>query len=412
MKFDRYPSRSASRRRMRPHAAWKVRIQIARAVRPSMCSRRSRISPAALFVNVIARISFGFTPCALIRWATRWVSTLVLPEPAPAITSSGPSTCNAASRWASFRSARSSSCGVTVTTRCYRRPPPSPGPDGTARRRPHRPSGRARPHLSAGIGVAGRSGTLEDQGRRQRLSATPRAIRRRRERVAVARRSDQWTPVSTSAPMAGCDDSTTAAARNAAESGRPVRRSAADRPGPGPPHHDLSTLVTSTALQSAERELRVSAGSPSGARGDTSDASDETPTAGVRGTPTSRRARTTTSRRAPGATSKPARPQANSQACAAANQQPGVRGRKPTSKRARRKSKRADVRGVKPTSKPTRRRATGSAGATRAACGFHAAGGDVRTTHALRPAALTVSSSAPTLEGPIAPAAPRAPRRS
>ena len=46
-------------RSIRPQAAWKVRIQIARACRPSICSRRSRISPAALFVNVIARISFG-----------------------------------------------------------------------------------------------------------------------------------------------------------------------------------------------------------------------------------------------------------------------------------------------------------------------------------------------------------------
>ncbi len=54
-------------------------------MRPSIRSRRSRISPAALFVNVIARISFGRTPCARIRWATRWVSTRVLPEPAPAI---------------------------------------------------------------------------------------------------------------------------------------------------------------------------------------------------------------------------------------------------------------------------------------------------------------------------------------
>ena len=44
---------------MRPHAAWKVRIQIARATGPSRSSSRSRISPAALFVNVIARISFG-----------------------------------------------------------------------------------------------------------------------------------------------------------------------------------------------------------------------------------------------------------------------------------------------------------------------------------------------------------------
>ncbi len=83
-----------------------MRIQIARATGPSMVVRRSRISPAALFVNVIARISFGFTPTAVIRCATRWVSTRVFPEPAPAITSSGPSVCRTASRWAGFRPAR------------------------------------------------------------------------------------------------------------------------------------------------------------------------------------------------------------------------------------------------------------------------------------------------------------------
>ena len=91
---------------MRPQAEWKVRIQIARATGPSIVISRSRISPAALFVNVIARISFGLTPIAVIRWATRCVSTRVFPEPAPAITSSGPSVCRTASRWAGFRFAR------------------------------------------------------------------------------------------------------------------------------------------------------------------------------------------------------------------------------------------------------------------------------------------------------------------
>ena len=48
-----------------------MRIQIARAFGPTVSSIRSRISPAALFVNVIARISFGFTPQAAIRWCWR-----------------------------------------------------------------------------------------------------------------------------------------------------------------------------------------------------------------------------------------------------------------------------------------------------------------------------------------------------
>ena len=91
---------------MRPQAEWKVSAQTARAWLPISFSSRSRISFAALFVNVIARISFGFTPHAPIRCAIRWVSTRVLPEPAPAITSSGPSVVSTASRWAGFRSAR------------------------------------------------------------------------------------------------------------------------------------------------------------------------------------------------------------------------------------------------------------------------------------------------------------------
>src|SRR2546423_4811875 len=98
---------------MRPHAAWNVRIQIARATFPRRPSRRVRISPAALFVNVIARTSFGFTPQALIRCAARWVRTRVFPEPAPAITSSGPSVVSTASCWTGFRSARYS-CGFAT----------------------------------------------------------------------------------------------------------------------------------------------------------------------------------------------------------------------------------------------------------------------------------------------------------
>src|SRR5439155_19578411 len=86
--------------------ACSVRRHVVRAVAPRRLSSRERISPPALFVNVIARISFGLTPQAAIRCATRCVRTRVLPEPAPAITSSGPSVCRTASRWAGFRPAR------------------------------------------------------------------------------------------------------------------------------------------------------------------------------------------------------------------------------------------------------------------------------------------------------------------
>ncbi len=42
-----------------------------RATSGRSCSNRERISAAALLVNVIARISFGWIPTAEIRCATR-----------------------------------------------------------------------------------------------------------------------------------------------------------------------------------------------------------------------------------------------------------------------------------------------------------------------------------------------------
>src|SRR5215207_7613478 len=57
-----------------------------------ICSTRSRISPAALLVNVTARMFQGATPASSIRWAIRRVSTRVLPEPGPASTNTGPLT--------------------------------------------------------------------------------------------------------------------------------------------------------------------------------------------------------------------------------------------------------------------------------------------------------------------------------
>jgi hypothetical protein len=41
---------------MRTQAEWKVEIHMARETRPSIASRRSRISLAALLVKVMARI--------------------------------------------------------------------------------------------------------------------------------------------------------------------------------------------------------------------------------------------------------------------------------------------------------------------------------------------------------------------
>jgi hypothetical protein len=54
-----YPSRGASVRRIRAHAEWNVITHIARETPPISAATRSRISCAALLVNVIARISLG-----------------------------------------------------------------------------------------------------------------------------------------------------------------------------------------------------------------------------------------------------------------------------------------------------------------------------------------------------------------
>ena len=54
------------------------------------CARRAAsISAAARREKVISRMRRGSAPLT-IRCATRWASVLVLPEPAPAMTRSGP----------------------------------------------------------------------------------------------------------------------------------------------------------------------------------------------------------------------------------------------------------------------------------------------------------------------------------
>ena len=82
---------------MRTQAEWKVLTHIFFATGPTRRATRSRISSAALLVNVMARMRIGSTPCSPIRWAMRCVSTRVLPEPAPATTSSGPDAWTTAS---------------------------------------------------------------------------------------------------------------------------------------------------------------------------------------------------------------------------------------------------------------------------------------------------------------------------
>src|SRR3954451_5730818 len=106
---------------MRAHAAWKVMTHIERVERPRSSSTRSRISWAALLVNVMARISPARARSVWTSQAIRWVSTRVLPEPAPARTSSGPSGCVTASRCGGFnpasRSSRAAASGTAPRIR-------------------------------------------------------------------------------------------------------------------------------------------------------------------------------------------------------------------------------------------------------------------------------------------------------
>ncbi|KKQ18253.1 MAG: hypothetical protein US32_C0028G0010 [candidate division TM6 bacterium GW2011_GWA2_36_9] len=60
---------------------------------PMLFCTRSRISWAALLVNVNAIIEVGVTFSVSIRLIMRLVITRVLPEPAPAITRRGPFAC-------------------------------------------------------------------------------------------------------------------------------------------------------------------------------------------------------------------------------------------------------------------------------------------------------------------------------
>ena len=92
---------------MRTHMAWNVQIHMPRVPPGSTLPRRSRISAAALLVNVMASTCHGRTPSSAIMWAMRNVSTRVLPEPAPASTRSGPRVHSAALRCAGLRPSRS-----------------------------------------------------------------------------------------------------------------------------------------------------------------------------------------------------------------------------------------------------------------------------------------------------------------
>ncbi len=106
---------------MRTQAEWKVDTHMRWATGPISPVRRSRISAAALLVNVMARIWLGQAPNWVRIQAMRRVSTRVLPEPAPAPMSSAcPRYCTASAccgfrspmRSAAARTMRSGSCGT------------------------------------------------------------------------------------------------------------------------------------------------------------------------------------------------------------------------------------------------------------------------------------------------------------
>jgi hypothetical protein len=101
--------RSPSRRKTRVQKLWKVLTHICSSGTETSRWIRSRISSAALLVKVIARMAVGLTPRSSMSQAMRRVMTVVLPDPAPARISSGPSPWVTANRWGGFRLASNSS---------------------------------------------------------------------------------------------------------------------------------------------------------------------------------------------------------------------------------------------------------------------------------------------------------------
>ncbi len=81
-----------------------------RASTPTTPSPASRafITPAALSVNVTARISLARKASEATCHAIRRVIVVVLPEPAPARMHTGPRTASAARRCSGFRPSRTS----------------------------------------------------------------------------------------------------------------------------------------------------------------------------------------------------------------------------------------------------------------------------------------------------------------
>jgi len=102
------PSGPAKWRSWASAAEWNVRAATPPA--PS-ASSRVRISPAALSVNVTARICVGANAPVATWFAIRRVIVVVLPEPAPARMQTGPRTASAARRCSGLSPSRTSTVG-------------------------------------------------------------------------------------------------------------------------------------------------------------------------------------------------------------------------------------------------------------------------------------------------------------
>ena len=91
---------AAFRRRIRAEREWNVPILTDAAASPISAATRSRISRAALFVNVTAMTAAGGSPASVTSQAIRAVRVVVFPVPAPAEMPEAPDGAQAAARWA------------------------------------------------------------------------------------------------------------------------------------------------------------------------------------------------------------------------------------------------------------------------------------------------------------------------
>ena len=104
---DLRPTSSTCRRRIFTPIEWNVPSHVMPSTPgPINLPIRSRISRAALLVKVTARICDGQARPEAKMWAMRVVRTRVLPVPAPARTSNGPSVCSTAARCSAFNPSR------------------------------------------------------------------------------------------------------------------------------------------------------------------------------------------------------------------------------------------------------------------------------------------------------------------